>query len=226
MRVRAPAAPQRPAVPGRRRARIRVGVHRPAAGHPGPLAHRFDPRGPRRDLPGQVLHDRQSARSGRCWPNADSPSRNDQACACAPRRACAPAPGPKTSHRAPAAPKPRSAGRRPDAPDGPPSSPVCASRTRSRPPPPAAARDAPCGAGRRCGPDARPDRDARRGYRWAVPALPRVRAGVCESPASRQPHAPGGRVLLVRPVRRSASDFTIRSVSRRISALNGPTSSQ
>ena len=37
MRVRAPAAPQRPAVPGRRRARIRVGVHRPAADHPGRL---------------------------------------------------------------------------------------------------------------------------------------------------------------------------------------------
>jgi hypothetical protein len=32
--------------------------------------------------------------------------------------------------------------------------------------------------------------------------------------------------LLVRPGRRSASDFTIRSVSRRISALNGPTSIQ
>ena len=44
--------------------------------------------------------------------------------------------------------------------------------------------------------------------------------------ASRQAHAPGGRVLLIRPGRRSASDFTIRSVSRRISALNGPTSSQ
>ena len=42
MRVRAPpAAPRRPAAPGRRWARIRVGVHRPAAGHPGPLAHRF-----------------------------------------------------------------------------------------------------------------------------------------------------------------------------------------
>ena len=45
-------------------------------------------------------------------------------------------------------------------------------------------------------------------------------------PVSRQAHAPGGRVVLVRPGRRSASDFTIRSVSRRISALNGPTSSQ
>ena len=46
------------------------------------------------------------------------------------------------------------------------------------------------------------------------------------APAGRQAHPPGGRVLLVRPGRRSASDFTIRSVSRRISALNGPTSSQ
>src|SRR5450631_2441291 len=54
MRVAAPPA----AAPGRRWAKIRVGVHRPAAGHPGPLAHRFDPRGPRRDLPGRVLHDR------------------------------------------------------------------------------------------------------------------------------------------------------------------------
>lgn len=42
----------------------------------------------------------------------------------------------------------------------------------------------------------------------------------------RQAHASGGRVLLVRPGRRSASDFTIRSISRRISALNGPTSNQ
>ena len=41
---------------------IRVGVHRPAAGHPGPPAHRFDPRGPRRDLPGRVLHDRPGDR--------------------------------------------------------------------------------------------------------------------------------------------------------------------
>ncbi len=39
-------------------------------------------------------------------------------------------------------------------------------------------------------------------------------------------HAPGGRVVLVWPGRRSASDFTIRSISRRISALNGPTSNQ
>ena len=45
-------------------------------------------------------------------------------------------------------------------------------------------------------------------------------------PAGRQAHPSGGRVLLIRPGRRSASDFTIRSVSRRISALNGPTSSQ
>jgi ABC-2 type transport system permease protein len=36
------------------------------------------------------------------------------------------------------------------APDGPPSSPASASRTRSRPPPSATAKDAPCGAGR-CG---------------------------------------------------------------------------
>ena len=39
-------------------------------------------------------------------------------------------------------------------------------------------------------------------------------------------HAPGGRVALMRPGRRSASDFTIRSISRRISALNGPASNQ
>ena len=38
-----------------------------------------------------------------------------------------------------------SAGRRPDAPGGPPSSPASASRTRSRPPPSATAKDAPSG---------------------------------------------------------------------------------
>jgi hypothetical protein len=44
--------------------------------------------------------------------------------------------------------------------------------------------------------------------------------------AGRQAHASGGWVPLVRPGRRSASDFTIRSTCRRISALNGPTSIQ
>jgi hypothetical protein len=39
-------------------------------------------------------------------------------------------------------------------------------------------------------------------------------------------HAPGGRVALVRSARRSASVFTIRSVRRRMSALNGPMSNQ
>ena len=45
-------------------------------------------------------------------------------------------------------------------------------------------------------------------------------------PAGRQAHPSGGRVVLTRPGRRSASDFTIRSIRRRISALNGPTSNQ
>ena len=42
-------------------------------------------------------------------------------------------------------------------------------------------------------------------------------------PASHQVHASGGRVLLVRPGPRSASYFTIRSISRRISVPNGST---
>ena len=46
------------------------------------------------------------------------------------------------------------------------------------------------------------------------------------APAGRQAHPSDGRVLLMRPGRCSASDFTIRSISRRISALNGPASSQ
>ena len=50
---------------------------------------------------------------------------------------------------------------------------------------------------------------------------PRISTGV-----SSAAHAPGGRLALMRPGRRSASDFTIRSISRRISALNGPTSNQ
>jgi hypothetical protein len=88
--------------------------------------------------------------------------------------ACA---GAETSHCAPAAPKPRSVGRRPDAPDGPPSSPASASRTRSRPPPSATAKDAPCGAGR-CGRARMHDQTAMRaeGIAEQFRPCPRVKA--------------------------------------------------
>ena len=86
--------------------------------------------------------------------------------------------------------------------------------------------------GVRCG-----QRSAVTGFRSPVDDRTSV---LCRDPGSRyrpagttRPASAGGqadpsgvRVVLVRPGRRSASVFTIRSVSRRISALNGPTNTQ
>ena len=99
-------------------ARIRVGVHRPAAGHPGPLAHRSGPRGPRRDLPGRVLHDRPGDRRDQAAAGRTRVRRpaTTMPAPAHPRRRVRLRRGPETSHCAPAAPEPRSAGRRPDGP--------------------------------------------------------------------------------------------------------------
>ena len=89
-----------------------------------------------------------STRSDRCWPAVASPSPTSPACGCTPWRMCSPTPPPKGFSCAWTAPRPRSAGHGPTAPDGGRLSPARRSRTPSRPPPSPTATAAPCGPGR------------------------------------------------------------------------------